>query len=376
MKTVCIHASFAPSILNFRKELILEIVKKHQVHVIIPTDSAEVIAQIESLGVSVHQIAFSRKSLNPLGNIKYCAHLIKCLNEVKPDVVINYTIKPVIWGSIAAKCSKVTEIYSMITGLGYAFTDIKSVKSKIINKTVRVLYKIALSLNTFVLFQNKDDATLFLQNKLVANDKVGIINGSGVNLDDYRHTPTFPEKVTFLMIARLIKHKGVQEYLKAVELVRKRYGESVVFELAGWFDDNLSSVSKAQLLERIKSCNVHFWGKLEDVRESLINSSVYVLPSYREGTPRSVLEAMSIGRAVITTDAAGCRETVQEGYNGFLVPVKDSRRLASAMIKFIENPALIAQMGRNSREYVEQKYDVHKVNQSILNFLKLNSAQE
>jgi glycosyltransferase involved in cell wall biosynthesis len=210
-----------------------------------------------------------------------------------------------------------------------------------------------------VFFQNPDDEALFRQLDLLPVD-----NPSCVDVADYLVVP-LPENTSFLLIARLLGDKGVREYAKAAKKVRQAHPQ-VSFKLVGWIDDNPDAIGQHELDEWVNSGTLEFLGKLADVRLAIAGSNVYVLPSYREGTPRTVLEAMAMGRPVITTDAPGCRETVVDGDNGFLVPVKSVDELAAAMIRFIENPELVAKMGQRSRQVAEQKYDVHRVNEFML----------
>ena len=197
-----------------------------------------------------------------------------------------------------------------------------------------------------------------------------VVNGSGVNVTDFNVLP-FPlnaqnsPKLSFLLIARLLGDKGVREYAEAAKLIKKQYPE-VEFHLVGWIDENPAAIQQSELDMWIADLRLKYWGKLSDVRPAIAASSVYVLPSYREGTPRTVLEAMAMGRAIITTDAPGCRETVAQGENGFLVEVKSVTSLVNAMQEFIHKPELIEQMGQRSREIALHKYDVHQVNRHMM----------
>jgi glycosyltransferase involved in cell wall biosynthesis len=180
-----------------------------------------------------------------------------------------------------------------------------------------------------------------------------------------------PHKISFLLISRLIKEKGILDYVEAARIVKQRRPE-VEFKLVGFFDKNPSALKEIELQSWIQEGVLHYLGKLDDVRPAIALSSVYVLPSYYgEGTPRTVLEAMAMGRPIITTDSPGCRETVVDGENGFLVPVKDPLSLSKSMLRFIENPTLIEQMGKISREIAIKKYDVNKVNSVILQAMEL-----
>src|SRR6185369_10911720 len=193
-----------------------------------------------------------------------------------------------------------------------------------------------------------------------------VVNGSGIDVDSFAVAPLPPGPQRFLLIARLLGDKGVREYAQAARRVRSLH-PAVRFVLVGWIDENPDAIRQSELDVWVADGTVEYLGRLSDVRDAIAACTVYVLPSYREGTPRTVLEAMAMGRAVITTDAPGCRETVIDGQNGFLVPVKSVVALAEAMLKFIDDPSLAPQMGAHSRQVAEEKYDVHKVNALMLN---------
>lgn len=365
MKTAII-ASFAPSILNFRKQLVQSLCRVGVVYVLAPYENNEIKNQIIDLGAKYIPIDLNRQGMNPLQDLKSRIEITKILKELKPDHVLSYTIKPVIWGSKAAHKSGVKNIHSMITGLGYAFASNSGLKQKIIHKIVKHLYKNSLKKNQTVFFQNKDDLALFTELGLLSkNTKVKIINGSGVCLERYAHNTAPENPVRFLMIARLLKDKGTLEYLAAAKKIRKSY-PNVECHLVGYLENSSVSISRSNLDSAISNGDIIFHGKQEDVRPIIAMSSVYVLPSYREGTPRSVLEAMSMGRPIITTDAPGCRETVIHGENGYLVTVKNIDELVQAMERFIKTPNSIKLMGNHSRRIAEEKYDVNKVNTVIL----------
>ncbi len=364
-KKICIVGGYAPSIINFRKDLIIELLKKSEVYVCVPFFSLALTLEIESLGAHVIDIKLKTNSIGPASNILYMLCLFKVFRKIKPTHILTYTIKPVIWGSFAAKLAGIKNINAMITGLGYSFTDTSSFKRQMIHRVVCVLYKLTLSVNNTVFFQNHDDQVLFCNKKIIKNTKSVVIPGSGVNLEYFYNSPSYPKKITFLMIGRLLKDKGIYEYIEAAKKIKAIY-PNVDFNLVGWIDSNPSSVSSNELAEWNSTGAINFLGYQEDVRASLGSASVFVLPSYREGMPRSVLEAMSMGRPVITTDAPGCRDTVIHGENGFLVPVKDVNSLVVSMQKFIENPAIIAIFGKKSREMAVSKYDVRIVNDQII----------
>lgn len=241
-------------------------------------------------------------------------------------------------------------------------------------RLVRILYRFALTKAHKVFFQNPDDERLFRELGLMPAAVPSIVvNGSGVDLASFAMSPILKRMPVFLMIGRLIGDKGLREYAEAAKRVKGIHPEAR-FQLIGWLDTNPDAIAQSELDWWIADGTLEFLGKLDDVRPAIADSTVYVLPSYREGTPRTVLEAMSMGRPIITTDAPGCRETVIDGENGFLVPVKSVDALVEAMLKFIEDPTLAPRMGRRSREIAEEKYDVHKVNAVMLHEMGITPA--
>lgn len=365
-------AGFADSLINFRKPLIIALLKQGlEVHVAAPDLLANqtVVLELTSLGVIAHDIPMQRAGMNPIADLRAVVALWQLMRRIKPDYVLGYTIKPVIYGTVAAWLARVPQRFALITGLGFAFMgmDEKNNEHSRVQAVVRTLYRTALRHCQTVFFQNPDDELLFRQLKMFpvhVNSRV--VNGSGVDVAQFDIAPIAEQAAPrFLLIARLLGDKGIREYVQAAEQIKQRYPKAQ-FDLVGWIDENPSSITQTELDEWIAAGTITFLGRLSDVRPAIKRCSVYVLPSYREGTPRTVLEAMAMGRAVITTDAPGCRETVVEGDNGFLVPIKDTNALAEAMLRFIEQPDLIAQMGQRSRVIAEEKYDVHKVNEQML----------
>lgn len=368
-KKFLLIASYPDSLLNFRGPLIRALLAKGlEVHVAAPSlpSTSLIRQQLEALGVKVHEVALERTGLNPIIDGITLYHLWRLMHRINPDFSLAYTIKPIIYGSISAWLAGVPRRFVIITGLGYAFNEEAGTRF-FLKRTAQFLYRTALSRVHKVFFQNPDDASLFNFLKIVrsSDQKVVIVNGSGVDIESFAVAP-LPKIIQFLLISRFLGDKGIREYVKAATIVKERH-PNVRFGLVGWIDENPDAISTVELQNWIQAGTVKFYGRLDDVRPIISNSSVYVLPSYREGTPRSVLEAMAMGRAIITTDAPGCRETVLEGYNGFLVPVKSIDELALAMLNFVDRPELIQQMGKRSREIAEVKYDVKKVNEHMLN---------
>lgn len=368
MKTFLLIASFPDSLIKFRGPLLRALVAKGlDVHVAAPhlVDVPDIRTELEALGITLHDISLNRTGTNPVADLATVAELWRLMRRIRADYVLGYTIKPVIYGSMAAWLVGVPNRFALVTGLGYAFTGEASGKRGLLRKLIQRLYRFGLSKSRKVLFQNPDDEALFRQLQLLPADIPScVVNGSGVDVADYALAP-LPQNPSFLLIARLLGDKGVREYAQAARKVKAQYPDSI-FRLVGWIDDNPDAIGQLELDEWVSSGTVEFLGKLADVRPAIADCNVYVLPSYREGTPRTVLEAMAMGRPVITTDAPGCRETVTDGDNGFLVSVMAVDELAAAMVRFIESPELVASMGKRSRLVAEQKYDVHRVNEFML----------
>ncbi len=371
MTKVLVLGSFAESLIVFRGHLLQAMLAKgHEVFACAPDASVQVQQQLRQIGVLYRHAPVDRTGLNPINDLYMIWRLILLFRHIRPTTVLSYTIKPVLYGSLAAKLTGVPRSYSIITGLGYAFMQ-DDKKRRWLNWLVRTLYRLILKTNRVVFFQNLDDCDTFRQMGLLSHDAQTIVlHGSGVDLDYYASAP-FPEKMSFLLIARFLKDKGLCEYVDAARLIKQRYPD-IAFRLVGWLDENPASISQQELDAWIHEGVIEYLGKLSDVRPAIAASSVYVLPSYREGTPRTVLEAMAMGRPIITTDAPGCRETVKDGENGFLIPVKDVSALVAAMERFIQSPELIKSMGKVSRKIAVEKYDVHKVNAVILDAMGLN----
>jgi len=363
-----IIASYPDSLIKFRGSLIDSLIcSGFVVHVASPGLSAhtDLVRRLSERGVHLHEIPLDRTGLSPVADLKIVVSLFLLIVRLKVNVVLAYTIKPVIYGSVAAWFAAVKHRFVLVTGLGYAFTGAAYGKRAFLRRLIQRLYRFALKRTHRVFFQNPDDEALFRKLRLLPDTVPSfVVNGSGVDVAEYTVAP-LPDKPCFLLIARLLGDKGVREYAQAAQIVKAVYPE-VVFRLVGWIDDNPDAITQRELDQWVDSGLLEFLGRLDDVRPAISDCSVYVLPSYREGTPRTVLEAMAMGRAVITTDAPGCRETVVDGDNGFLVPVKDVRALADAMMKMVATPGLAASMGERSRRIAEEKYDVHKVNAAML----------
>jgi glycosyltransferase involved in cell wall biosynthesis len=363
---VLLIAGLAESLINFRGPLIQALqARGMNVHVAAPELplGSDLRAQLELRGCTVHDIKLSRTGTNPITDLRSLIGLYRLMQNIGPSIVLAYTIKPVIYGLLAARWARVPKRFALITGLGYAFQAGNEASQ--LQRVARLLYSWALAGATKVFFQNPDDCQLFSELGLAKSEQSVVVNGSGVDLAHYAPQPLVAQTPVFLMMARLLGDKGVREYAQAAAQLKQSY-PNAEFRLAGWIDDQPDAISKTELDSWIACGAIKYLGRLDDVRSAIAQCSVYVLPSYREGTPRTVLEAMAIGRAIITTDAPGCRQTVEDGRNGFLVTVKSVKDLKNAMQKFIETPILSKTMGSESLNLVRNKFDVNYVNESML----------
>ena len=372
-RTLLINASFAPSLLNFRGRLIETLVARgHRVHVTAPDIGQSIAEDLEALGATPHKVAFARAGRNPIADLRYFLAIRALMRRIGPDLVLSYTIKPNIWASLASRSLGIPSA-SMITGLGYVFIAGRGFARKIAGFVSKALYRAATAANRVVIFQNPDDRADFIAAGCLRDPgKARMVNGSGVDLKVFAPAP-LPDQPIFLMLTRLLGNKGVREYAAAaLDILSRR--RDCRFLLGGFVDDGPDGIDPREL-EGWVSGGLEYLGPLEDVRPAIRRSSVYVLPSYREGTPRSVLEAMAMGRPIITTDVPGCRETVVDGVNGLLVPARDSASLAAAMERLIDQPGARARMGERSLELCRSKYDVDLVNAAMLRHLSLDDEK-
>jgi glycosyltransferase involved in cell wall biosynthesis len=368
---ILLIAGLADSLINFRGPLIAALQSKGlDVHVAAPdlAEHSPVRLQLQCMGLTVHQVPILRTGTNPLADLNTAWALWLLMRRITPGMVLAYTIKPVIYGTLAAWLAGVPQRFALITGLGYAFQG--DGKRSRLQALVQGLYGLALSRAQRVFFQNPDDLALFQQRGILQpHTPVTVVNGSGVDVESFAVRPlpdtALSGAVRFLFIGRLLGDKGVREYAHAARLLKSSHPQAKC-ALVGWIDSNPNAISQAELDGWVAEGSIEFLGRLSDVRPAIEACNVFVLPSYREGTPRTVLEAMAMGRAVITTDAPGCRETVVDGKNGFLVPVKSINELYLTMIRYINDPSLASCMGKHGRQMAEEKYDVHKVNAAML----------
>tara|TARA_B100000242_G_C43055460_1_gene493974 strand:- start:9038 stop:10183 length:1146 start_codon:yes stop_codon:yes gene_type:complete len=377
-----IISNYSKSILNFRGDLINTLLKNDfSIRVIVPKDKNYKFTKevLENLNVKINSCHFHRGNLSAVFDIYSFFRLIFLFIIYRPQKLLLYTSKPIIYGSIAAFICKhifhrKIDIISILPGLGHAFGfyNKDQLKMRLIYNILKNLYHLSLSLSDKIIFLNNDDKNLFISKNIIKNGKkVFVVLSEGVNLSRFRRTK-LPNEHVFLMMTRLIHEKGVLEYLKASKLVKEKY-TNTSFNLAGPFDLNPSKITKKDFYELTKLGEVNYLGDLKDVYCELEKCRYFILPSYyREGVPRSLLEALAVGRPIITTDLPGCKETLHVNKNGFFANPRDYKDLARLMIKLITlEDEKINNMAKYSYQLAKNKFDIDIVNDKILNIIKL-----
>lgn len=361
---IIVFGSYAPSLINFRGRLIATLkARGHEVFALAPDMSEEISAQLRALGAEPIEVQLRRGSLDPRIAWRSARDLRRVFEAVRPDTVIAYTISPILLAASAARAVG-ARFMPLVTGLGIAFLEGRRPKQVLVRLAATIMYRRAFNKASMAFFQNESDRSDFLRSHVLPRRlPTAILAGSGVDLQKHEPQPV-PDGVVFLMMARFLRYKGVLTYGAAVARLKREHPH-VRFLLAGWIDRSPDAISQEEL-DEIVAGGVECLGKLDDVRPALAQCTVYVHPSKSEGISRSILEAMAAGRAILTTDAPGCRETVDEGVNGLLVPPADVDALEQAMRRFIADPALAARMGERSRRIAEEIYDVDKVNAAMI----------
>lgn len=372
---ICLIGTVASSTLNFRKTFIeLLIQEGHEVYVFATDYSEKTSAAIKALGAEPVSYQLNRGGLNPFADIKSTIQLKNKIKAISPDIVFSYFSKPVIFGTLAAKLAKVPRIVGMLEGLGYAFTPEpphkkESFKKKLVRAVQIFLYKISFRYLDRIIFLNPDDPVDLLEKHKIKVKDVQILGGIGVDLEKFKPTPPSLDPIRFLFIGRLLAEKGIFEFLKAAEIIKQQHPE-VEFIVLGAIDkDNPSSLSQSDLDYYKRSDIIIHPGHVDNVQEWIEKSSVFVLPSYREGVPCSTQEAMACGRAVITTDVPGCRETVINEENGYLIMPFDKKELIDKLIRFIDKKEKIQIFGMNSTNISKIKFNRAIQNKKLHQFI-------
>ena len=379
-KKIALIGTTGASFYGFRADLIKMLVSEgHIVYALTSEYTEQCLDKIKALGAKPVTYELSRGGLNPFADISSYFQLKKILKELKPDIAFSYFAKPVIYGSMAAQSGKVPVIIGMLEGLGYTFTDQpegQSTKTKLVKSIQVMLYKLAFPSLNKMIFLNRDDQKDLMQVYDLKVPEVHILGGIGLHLDQYPYSIAPSNPIKFLFIGRLLKEKGVFELIEAMRLVKTKY-QQAQFTILGAIDSqNMGALKQEALDELIKEKLFEYPGYVTNVQDWITESSVFILPSYREGVPRSTQEAMAIGRPVITTDVPGCRETVVDGVNGFLVPKWNAEALADKMCYFIENPEQVNIMGVESYKIAQEKFDAEKVNSKLIEIMGLKDLNE
>ena len=377
---VVIIGTVASSIFGFRKPLIKEILKKgHNVYALAIDYTDEQKKELRAWGVAPVDYQLSRSGLNPIADLSMMFLLKNILQSIKPDVVFSYFVKPVIYGSLAAKLARVPKIVAMLEGLGSVHTPSQSgwsFKMKVLQYIQGFLFSISFRVTNDIIFLNPDDPVDLSRYVPFYNyrSKIKVLGGIGLKIDDFKYTKVDINKpIRFVFIARLLAEKGIHQLISAMKIVKNKHSDAELLILGKLDKESPSSLTAVELEELVDEKLIVHPGHVSNIGDWIAGSHVFVLPSYyREGVPRSTQEAMAIGRPILTTDVPGCRETVLEGENGFLVPAFDITKLAEKMIWFIEHTEKIEPMGIASRKMAEENFDARKVNKKLLNIMGLN----
>jgi glycosyltransferase involved in cell wall biosynthesis len=372
--SIAIVTSIAYSLANFRGPLMEDLLACGlRIYALAPDFDEKTRAAVRAIGAEPVDISLERTGMRPLRDLRDTIRLARRLRQLKPDIAFCYFAKPVIYGSLAAWAAGVKRRYALVAGLGFVFAqdDAASRKRALLRRAVGRLYQMAFRVCRKVFFQNEDDISHFVSAGLIDRRKVVRLAGTGVDLT--RFAPAAPQlkPIRFLLMARLLREKGIGEFAQAAAMVRRTHPQAE-FVLAGGLDPNPGGVSEAQIRQWFGGDGLRWIGHVDDVVPVIAECSVYVLPSYyREGVPRSIQEAMAMARPVVTTDSVGCRDTVEQGRNGFLVPVRQAEALAAAMMRFVADPSLIETMGRESRILAEQRFNAREINAKILESMEI-----
>lgn len=363
MPKIILFANTDWYIYNFRLALAKELQARGN-EVILISPPGEFHDQLQANGFEWIPFPLSRKGTNPLTELKTLWKLIRLYHHVKPDIVHHFTIKPVIYGSLAAQLLGVNGIINSITGLGHLFID-TSLITRIILGLTKILYRLSLH-RSQVIFENPEDQKTFIENRYTKTEQTHLILGTGVNVDKFSPVKNENEIPLVLFASRLLATKGLNEFVEAAYILKQK-GLRARFAIAGTPDHgNPASISPEQITAWKESDAVEIWGWQSDMPSVLAQTNVFCLPSYREGVPSALLEACASALPIVATDVPGCRDVVVHDINGLLVPPQNSRALADALEKLITNPNLRDQMGRSSRQFALEKFSLDKIIQQTL----------
>ena len=380
-KKIIIISSLAHSLINFRFDLILKFIDKgYKVYCIGPDLNIEVKKRLNEVNAEYIRVPLEKNGFNVFSDVIYIFRLVKIFIKINPNKILSYTIKPVIFSNIAVNLcnilrNKKIKSFSLITGLGFYGSLTRNFRGKLIETLITLLYKITFKSISGIAFQNNDDIE-FIKSKGIKlkNNRIIVTSGSGVNLERFSFSPIKNDinHINFLQISRLLKSKGVEEFLFAAEILKKKYFDNVSFTLIGMKDqESPDSIDLELLKSSLSDENIEYFENIDDVRPFLKKSSIFVLPSYyREGIPRTLIEALAVGRGIITTENVGCKEVILEGKNGFKIQPKKISSLADKMSFFVENKSFIKSFSFESRKYAEQRFDVDIINNDLMKLIE------
>ena len=370
---VALLGCVSSSLTAFRGRLIDQLLERgHQVIGCAADHDPEVEAALRAKGAAFEQVRLDRTGLDPWRDLGSIMALRRTFAKLKPDVLLAYTMKPMVYGSVAARLAGVRRVFTMVEGLGYAFADGDERRRRLLRLIQSPLYRLAFGLSQASFVLNPDDRDFLRERGLAApGHELVLLDGIGIDLDHYAPSPAPAGPPHFLLIGRLIRDKGIATFAAAARRVKALHPHAR-FTLLGGFDDSPGAIEPQQVAAWQAEGLLDYAGTTDDVRPFIRNASVFVLPSsYREGVPRSSLEALAMGRAIVTTDAPGCRETVKHGENGFLVAKHDVEGLAEALCRFAADPTLAAKMGSAGRQLAERRFDDRAVNRAIIEAMRL-----
>lgn len=343
------------AMIKFRHGVLQDLLRRgHQLYIVAPYD--EFVVPLQEMGCHCIDIQLSRKGVNPMEDLKLTYTLYKIYREINPDIVFNYSIKPIIYGSFAAKLARIKSVAVNI-GLGYTF-----IHANLISKISQFLYKLALNFPKEVWFINEDDRAEFVNRSLVAKVKTFVLPSEGVDCHYFSPRQGNYDHIIFLLIARVLWDKGIGEYYQAAKILKEKY-PSVEFQLLGSIDDGNPKGIDAEVIKQWHNeGTINYLGYTKDVRDFIANATCIILPSYREGKGMTLIEAGAMGKPLIATDVPGCKDIVKDGYNGFLCEVKNSVSLANTMEKMINlAPDTLITLGQNAYQFMHEQFDERKV---------------
>jgi len=374
LRPIVIASSLAFSLINFRGQLIASLISSgRRVIACAPDRDEKAIAGLKAMGAEFRLIPMARTGLNPFEDLRSLIAYWRLFRAVRPELVLAYTQKPIIYAGLALRLLRGVRFYPMVTGLGYVFTEAN--RRFWLQRLLSWLYRAATRRAARLIVFNSDDGAELLRRRIVRDPAMIVhVPGSGIDLERFAEAPLPPSPPVFLVVARLLIDKGLREYAAAARIVRETF-PLARFQLLGPPDANPAAIPFAEVRAWHQEGIIEYLGETRDVRPWLAGCTVYVLPSYREGLPRTVLEGMATARAIVTTDVPGCRDTVIDGDNGYLVPPQDPEALAAALIRFCANPELARRMGQRSRA-MAQHFSVDRVNHLLLETLALEPPTE